>query len=142
MTQRMWHVHTPPVEAGFAPDYWWLQAQCGCIWRRGDESGQWWIDWRRVRRGVTCESIPADHRPSDIETALYTPCPQCPRNIGSRFRTIPHPLDPPRPPAPPPRRPNRLWEGTKTTLLIVGGLAMSYFVFTSCGGSGISGWGP
>ena len=56
----------------------------------------------------------------------------------------PHPLDkaqqPPPAPTPPPRQ-NRVWEGTKTTLLIIGGLVASYFVFTSCGGSGISGFG-
>jgi hypothetical protein len=145
MPIRSWHVHTPPVEAGY-PGYWWLAAECGCIWRRGDEAGQWWMSTPIVLIGASCPWRSEGHPRSelDINEAMYVPCLQCPRDIGSRFRQIPHPLDPVRPPAPTPvpSAASRAGGAIKTTLTIAGGLVLSYFVFTACGAGGMPGWGP
>lgn len=143
---RTRHIHTPPIEPGYPADFWWLQAECGCVWRRGDEDALWWMHYPIVLRGKDCPWLEVGHpkREIDIEGALYTPCERCPRDIGSRFRHIPHPLDPPRPtPAPAPSHTSpRIWGGVKTALGVVGAMIVSFLVFVSCGGSGIPGWGP
>lgn len=154
MALRAWHIHEP-YEPGYPADYWWLESECGCVWRRGDEGDTWWTASLIVHRDDACPWMPEGHPRSEIDISerMYTPCLLCPMDIGSRFRRIPHPLDvlEPEPGSQPepqswpvavaPRSSRRFVDGMKTTFAVIGMLVMSYLVFSACGGGGVAGWG-